>query len=62
MISDNTIVIGKIISTHGIDGWLAIESYSYPRENIKTYNTYLILNEKYLPITINHLKIMPKKS
>ena len=46
MISDNTIVIGKIISTHGIDGWLAIESYSYPRENIKTYNTYLIVDTK----------------
>ena len=61
MISDNTIVIGKIISTHGIDGWLAIESYSYPRENIKTYNTHLILNKKCLPITINDLKIMPKK-
>ena len=61
MISDNTIVIGKIISTHGIDGWLAIESYSFPRENIKTYNTYLILNKKYLSITINHLKMMPKK-
>ena len=29
MISDDTIVIGKIISTHGIDGWIAIESYSY---------------------------------
>tara|TARA_B100002019_G_C21110406_1_gene518107 strand:+ start:59 stop:553 length:495 start_codon:yes stop_codon:yes gene_type:complete len=61
MISDAAIVIGKIISTHGIDGWLAIESYSFPRENIKTYNTYLILNKKYLSITINHLKIMPKK-
>ncbi|MEK9976968.1 MAG: ribosome maturation factor RimM, partial [Gammaproteobacteria bacterium] len=44
-----------------IDGWLAIESYSFPRENIKTYNTYLILNKKYLSITINHLKMMPKK-
>ena len=61
MISDAAIVIGKIISTHGIDGWLAIESYSFPRENIKTYNTYLILNKKYLSITINHLKMMPKK-
>jgi len=61
MISDSTIVIGKIISTHGIDGWLAIESYSYPREKLKTYNTYLIINKKYSPITISHLKIMPKK-
>ena len=41
MISDNTIVIGKIISTHGIDGWLAIESYSYPREKNK-YLQYLL--------------------
>ena len=61
MISDNTIVIGKIISTHGIDGWIAIESYSYPRENIKSYNTYLIIDEQHLPITIKELKIMPKK-
>ena len=61
MISENTIVIGKIISTHGIDGWLAIESYSYPREKIKTYNTYLIVDEQHLPITIKELKIMPKK-
>ena len=61
MISDNTIVIGKIISTHGIDGWLAIESYSYPRENINSYNTHLIVDEQHLPITIKELKIMPKK-
>ena len=61
MISDNTIVIGKIISTHGIDGWLAIESYSYPRENINSYNTHLIVDEQHLPITNKELKIMPKK-
>ena len=61
MISDNAIVIGKIISTHGIDGWIAIESYSYPREKINTYNTYLIVDEQHLPITIKELKIMPKK-
>ena len=61
MTSDDTIVIGKIISTHGIDGWVAIESYSYPREKINTYNTYLIVDEEHLPITIKELKIMPKK-
>ena len=61
MISDNVIVIGKIISTHGIDGWIAIESYSYPREKINTYNTHLIIDEQHLPITIKDLKIMPKK-
>ena len=61
MTSDNAIVIGKIISTHGIDGWIAIESYSYPREKINTYNTYLIIDEQHLPITIEELKIMPRK-
>ena len=61
MKSDNVIVIGKVLSTHGIDGWIAIESYSYPREKINTYNTYLIVDKKHLPITINELKIMPKK-
>ena len=61
MTSDDTIVIGKIISTHGIGGWVAIESYSYPREKINTYNPYLIVDEQHLPITIKELKIMPKK-
>lgn len=61
MMSDDTIVIGKIISTHGIDGWIAIESYSHPREKINTYNTYLVVDGQHLSITIKELKIMPKK-
>ena len=54
-------VIGKVLSTHGIDGWIAIESYSYPREKINTYNTHLIIDEQQVSITIKDLKIMPKK-
>lgn len=61
MKSDNVIVIGKILSTHGIDGWLAIESYSYPREKINTYNTHLFIDEQQVSITIKELKMMPKK-
>ena len=61
MKSDNVIVIGKVLSTHGIDGWIAIESYSYPREKINTYNTHLIIDEQHVSITIKDLKIMPKK-
>lgn len=61
MKSDNVIVIGKVLSTHGIDGWIAIESYSYPREKINTYNTHLIIDEQQVSITIKDLKIMPKK-
>jgi len=61
MKSDNVMVIGKVLSTHGIDGWIAIESYSYPREKINTYNTHLIIDEQQVSITIKDLKIMPKK-
>ena len=55
------IVIGKIINTHGINGWVSIRSYSYPKENIKNYNTFLFLNDSVKKIEIIDLRTMPKK-
>ena len=61
MDTDSLIVIGKIINTHGIKGWVSIQSYSYPKENIKNYKTFLSLNGLVKKIEILDLRTMPKK-
>ena len=38
MSEDDYIVVGKILTTHGIKGWLTIKSYTNPLENIFKYN------------------------
>ena len=61
MIKDSAIVIGKIVATHGIKGWVVIQSYSYPSQNIKNYNTFLHSKNNKECIKIINLKTMPKK-
>ena len=60
MKSSSPIVIGKIISTHGIKGWVSIDCYAYPPENLKSYRTFLDDNNNE-EIKILDIKIMPKK-
>ncbi len=36
------IVIGKIVGIHGIKGWFKIVSFTRPKENILTYNSWLV--------------------
>ena len=62
MIKHSTIVIGKIIATHGIKGWVVIQSYSYPTHNIINYDTFLNIKNRKEFIEIINLKIMPKKT
>ena len=62
MIKHSAIVIGKIVATHGIKGWVVIRSYSYPSQNIKNYNTYLHIKNSKEYIKIINLKTMPKKT
>ncbi len=57
----SAIVIGKIVATHGIEGWVVIHSYSYPSQNIKNYNTFLHIKNSKECIKITNLKAMPKK-
>tara|TARA_A100001388_G_scaffold277176_1_gene267215 strand:+ start:2410 stop:2904 length:495 start_codon:yes stop_codon:yes gene_type:complete len=61
MNKSSAIVIGKIIATHGIKGWVVIQSYSYPTHNIKNYDTFLYIKKIKEFIKIIDLKIMPKK-
>ena len=61
MSNQSAVIIGKIVTTHGIKGWIVIQSYSYPPENIKNYNTFLNIDEERRYFEILQLKIMPKK-
>ena len=60
MKSSSRIVIGKIISTHGINGWVSIYCYAFPPENLKSYKTFLE-DHHAKEIKILDIKIMPKK-
>ena len=60
MKSSSPILIGKIISTHGINGWVSIDCYAYPPDNLKSYKIFL--DDNYTEeIKILDIKIMPKK-
>ena len=61
MFDDDFIVIGKITSTHGVKGWISIESYSSNLEDIFSYKLYLCKNDAFKLIDISDYKIMPKK-
>lgn len=61
MQKSSSVIVGKIMSTHGLDGWLAIESYTYPPEQIKNYELYINKESKSINIKIEDIKIMPKK-
>ncbi len=57
----NSVIIGKVISTHGIHGWLSILCFAYPPENLKNYDTFIFFNNLMKHIDITDIKIMPKK-
>ena len=45
MEDDKKIYLGKITGVHGIKGWLKIQSFSSPPENILTYPSWIINNQ-----------------
>ena len=61
MPQDNFIVIGKIISVHGIKGWVSLKSFATEEQNIFNYKLHLRKTEKFFPISIEDYSIMPKK-
>ena len=44
MENDKKILLGKITGVHGIKGWLKIQSFSSPPENILEYPSWIINN------------------
>ena len=57
----DSVIIGKVISTHGIHGWLSILCFAHPPENLKNYSTFILLNDVMMQIDITDIKVMPKK-
>ena len=45
MKDDKKIYLGKITGVHGIKGWLKIQSFSSPPENILNYSQWIINNQ-----------------
>tara|TARA_Y100000768_G_C23516696_1_gene468468 strand:- start:16 stop:525 length:510 start_codon:yes stop_codon:yes gene_type:complete len=61
MLDDDFIVIGKIASTHGVKGWVSIESYSSNLKDIFNYKLFLNKDGNFKIIDISDYKLMPKK-
>ena len=61
MLNNDFIVIGRITSTHGIKGWVSIESYSSNLEDIFDYKLFLNIDGNFKKIDINDYRMMPKK-
>ena len=61
MNKQDSVIIGKVISTHGIRGWLSIYCFAYPPENLKNYDTFIFLNDLVKQVYITDIKVMPKK-
>jgi len=57
----DSVIIGKIVSTHGINGWLSILCFAHPPENLKAYDTFMLFDDMKRNINIIDIKIMPKK-
>ena len=62
MSEDDYIVVGKILTTHGIKGWLTIKSYTNPLENIFKYNLQVNLGKTPKHIKITDHRFMSKKT
>ena len=61
MIDDDLIVMGRIVSTHGVKGWVSIESYSSNPKDIFNYKLFLNKDGNFEIIDISDYKLMPKK-
>ena len=62
MSENDYIVVGKILTTHGIKGWLTIKSYTNPLENIFKYNLQINLDKNFKNIKVTDYRFMSKKT
>ena len=58
---DNHIIVGKILTTHGIKGWLTIGSFTSNPEDIFKYNLKVVIDNKFKQLTVTEYNLMPKK-
>ena len=62
MSENDYIVVGKILATHGIKGWLTIKSYTNPLKNIFKYNLQINLDKTFKNIKVTDYRFMSKKT
>ena len=62
MSENDYIVVGKILATHGIKGWLTIKSYTNPIKNIFKYNLQINLDKTFKDIKVTDYRFMSKKT
>ena len=58
---DNHIIVGKILTTHGIKGWFTIGSYTSNPEDIFKYNLKVLIDNKLKQLMVTEHNLMPKK-
>jgi 16S rRNA processing protein RimM len=39
---DDTVIVGRVVGIFGIKGWIKLDSYTDPRENIEQYSPWLL--------------------
>tara|TARA_B100001059_G_C17774605_1_gene550478 strand:- start:969 stop:1463 length:495 start_codon:yes stop_codon:yes gene_type:complete len=57
----DSVIIGKVITPHGIHGWLSILCFAHPPSNLKNYDTFIFINDLIRQVDITDIKVMPKK-
>lgn len=62
MSHDNYIIVGKVLTTHGIKGYLTIKSFTATQSDIFKYDIYIKINNNYINIMVEDYKFMPKKT
>ena len=58
---DNHIIVGKILTTHGIKGWFTIGSYTSNPEDIFKYNLKVLIDNELKQLMVTEHNLMPKK-
>ena len=59
---DNYIIVGKVLTTHGIKGYLTIKTFTSIPSDIFKYKLYIKNNEGLMNIKIEDQNFMPKKT
>ena len=62
MQSGKYIIVGKILSTQGINGWVTIQSFTSNPKDIFTYDLKILVEDVYKDIKIMEYNFMPKKT
>ena len=59
---DNYIIVGKVLTTHGIKGYLTIRTFTSIPSDIFKYKLYIKNNGEFMNIKIEDQNFMPKKT